>query len=119
MKLKEFDVAELGADFVGQSPAVGRRHPGIGGDLIQLAHSTGRENDCRCRQYLGWAALPDQRDANDMALPIDQAGDLGVLQDLDFGMIADHLCQTADEGGAGAVSPRMDDPGSSVGRFQA
>jgi hypothetical protein len=63
--------------------------------------------------------LPDQRDANDVAFLTDQAGDLGVLQDLDFRMIADYLRQTADEGSAGAVSPRMDDTGSGMGRLQA
>ena len=46
------------------------------------------------------------------------AGDLGVLEQLNLGMAADHLSQASDERGSGPVAARMDDAGSGVGGFE-
>ena len=47
-----------------------------------------------------------------------QAGDLGVLEQLDLGMAADHLRQASDQRRSGPVAAGVDDAGARVGGFE-
>ena len=48
----------------------------------------------------------------------EEAGDLGVLEELDQRMVAHDLSQAADQRRAGSIAAGMDDPGPSVGGFE-
>ena len=119
MELEELEVAKLGADPVRQRPAVGGGHLRIGGDRVELAHAAGGEHD-------GAGAESDSRasPADSTATPAarpscdQERGDLGVLQQLDQRMRADHLGEAADQRGAGPVAAGVDDPGPGVGRLE-
>ena len=85
MELEELDVAELGADAVGQGPPVGGGDPRIGGDRVELAHAAGRKHDRGGRNGVGRAPARQHRDPDHAVALGEQPGDLRVLHQLDQG----------------------------------
>src|SRR5215210_8220973 len=119
MKLEKLDVPQLGTNFMGEGPAIGRGYPGVGCNGIELPHTTGRQDHGWRLEHLPSIPPAQQGHPDDPSLLRHQAGDLGVLQELDLWVFPNYLGQAADKGRPGAVSTGMNDSGTGMGGFQS
>ena len=102
---------------MGQRPSVRRGDARIGRDRVELAHAAGREHHCARRHRPGLSA-GEHRDAHRASPAGEDRGDLGVLQQLDQRVRANHLREGVDQRGPGAVAPGVDDPGPRMRRLE-